>query len=149
MDATLHALVNLLIEAIPTVLFFIFLTVYLKATYFAPIARVLEERRKQTEGVRELAQKAIQAAEGKQSEFERALQAARAQIFEENEKLRSGWEAEQNAALARARTEVEAQLDVAKRDIAAEIAAAEQELNTQVEALSQQIAASVLRGRAA
>lgn len=50
MDATLQALGDLLVKAIPTVLFFIGLTFYLKKVYFQPMARIFEERRKETEG---------------------------------------------------------------------------------------------------
>src|ERR1700761_6183654 len=96
MDATLHALADLLIKAIPTGLFFIFLGVYLQKVFFKPMARILEERRKQTEGVRELAQRAFEAAEKKTSEFEHALQLARAEIHQEHEKLRQQWIQEQS-----------------------------------------------------
>ena len=55
MEATLKDLGNLLVEAIPTIVFFILLTVYLKHVFFKPMAKILEERRKATEGVRDLA----------------------------------------------------------------------------------------------
>ena len=75
MDSTLKALADLLLEAVPTIVFFVFLAWYLKRVFFVPMARILEERRKATEGVKELAQKAFEAADKKQSEFERALRA--------------------------------------------------------------------------
>jgi F-type H+-transporting ATPase subunit b len=149
MDATFHALANLFIEAIPTVIFFIVMTLFLKRTYFVPMARILEERRKATEGVRELAQKAFEAAEGKHAQFERALQEARNQMYAEHEALRCQWEDEQTAALAQARAEAEARLERDKRDLAGEVQRTESELQGQVDQLAEEIAASVLRGRAA
>lgn len=149
MDSTLHDLGNLFIESIPTVILFIIMTVYLKLTFFKPIGKILDERRSQTEGVRELANKAFDAAQGKEAEFERALQEARNKMYAEHESMRDQWEQEQQAALAKARAENDAQLAEAKRDIAAQMQGAEQELNAQVDGLSEEIAASVLRRRAA
>jgi len=65
MDATLQALAALAVKAIPTVIFFIFLTHFLKRVYFIPVGKILEERRQQTEGMRDLAQRAHAAADKK------------------------------------------------------------------------------------
>jgi F-type H+-transporting ATPase subunit b len=149
MDETLHALANLLIESIPTIVCFVVVTLYLKRTFFRPIANILEERRRATEGVRELAQKAFEAADKRTAEFEHALQIARAQLHQEHEALRRKWSEEQAAELARARAQADRQLEQAKREIAHEAERAQALLSAQVEALSQQIADSVLRRRAA
>jgi F-type H+-transporting ATPase subunit b len=149
MDATLHQLADLLIEAIPTILFFILLTVFLKRFYFKPIARVLEERRRATEGARELARQAFEAADQKTSEFERALQLARNQIHQENEAMRREWEKEQAELLAGARAEAEARVQQARTAIAAESERARKDLDAQVETLSGQIIMAVSRRRAA
>src|SRR5579875_3019466 len=109
MADTLHALADLLIKAIPTILFFILLTFYLKAVLFKPIARILEERRKATEGVRELAERAFEAAERKTSEFEHAIQLARLELQQEHEALRRRWTEEQDQEIARARAEADRQ----------------------------------------
>lgn len=149
MDATLHALGDLLIKAIPTAIFFIFLAVYLQKIFFKPMARILEERRKETEGVRELAQRAFEAAEKKTSEFERALQLARAEIHQEHEKLRQQWIAEQTERIAQARAEADRQIEEAKQQIAAEVRQAEAHITMSVDALGEQIVNSLLRRRAA
>jgi F0F1-type ATP synthase membrane subunit b/b' len=149
MDQTLHDLANLLIESIPTIVFFVFLTFFLKQVFFKPIAKVFEERRKATEGVRELAQKAFADADRKTSEFENALQAARAQIHQEHEALRRQWAEEQAQQIAQARVEADAKIQQAKHDIAEEVEQARLELNQQVESLSEQIVQSVTRRRAA
>jgi len=149
MDSTLHALANLLIQAIPTVVLFVFLTFYLKTVYFRPLAKVLEERRKATEGVRELSQRAFEAADQKASEFERALQLARSEINKENEALRQRWVQEQNEAIAKARAEADARLGQAKAEIAEEAKRAQSELETSIQPLSEQIVQSLLQRRAA
>ena len=149
MESTLKALADLLLEAVPTVVFFIFLAWYLKRFYFKPVAAILEERRQATEGVRELAQRASEAADQKRSEFDRALDLARADLQEEHDKLRLQWSNEQAAAIDQARVEADKQIQDAKHQIAGEVEHAQADLDAQVENLSQQIVNSLLERRAA
>jgi F-type H+-transporting ATPase subunit b len=149
MDETLHALGNLLIKAIPTAVFFVLLAVYLQKVFFQPMARILEERRKQTEGVRELAQRAFEAAEKRTSEFEHALQLARAELHEEHDKLRKQWTVEQSQRIAQARAEADRQIEEARQQIAEEVRKAEAEVAASVNSLSEQIVNSLLKRRAA
>jgi F-type H+-transporting ATPase subunit b len=149
MDATLHALGDLLIKAIPTAAFFIVLAVYLQKVFFKPMAQVLEERRKQTEGFRELAQQALQAADRRSSEYEHALQLARAEIHQQHEKLRQEWIQEQTERIARARAQADQQIEEARQRIAAELQNAEADAAASLDRLSEQIVNSLLRRRAA
>jgi F0F1-type ATP synthase membrane subunit b/b' len=149
MDATLNALADLLLEAIPTILLFLFLAFYLKKMFFAPVANILEERRKATEGVRELSQRAFEAADKRSSEFEAALQLARADLAGENEKLRRQWEQEEQEAISKAHAQAAERIETVKGQLAEDLQKAEVELQAQVEPLSQQIVASLLRRRAA
>src|SRR3954447_22140834 len=149
MDATLHALADLLLEAIPTVVLFLFLAYYLKKVFFVPVANILEERRKATEGVRELSQRAFEAAEKRSSEFETALQLARADIGHANEALRREWEQEESAAVAAAHAEAQSRIEAAKGQIQADLQQVASELEMQIEPLSEQIISSLLRRRAA
>jgi F0F1-type ATP synthase membrane subunit b/b' len=71
MEATLQGLAELLLKAVPTIIFFALLTLYLKHVFFKPLARILDERKRATEGVRQLAQQAFAAADQKSSEFQR------------------------------------------------------------------------------
>jgi F-type H+-transporting ATPase subunit b len=149
MQATLHALADLFIKSTPTIAFFILLTLYLKRVYFRPIAQILEERKNATEGVREIARRAFEAADQKTSEFEHALQIARAELHQEHEALRQKWAQEQAEAVARARAEADHRIEEAKRQIEQEIQRAQAELDTRVEQLSEHIVRSLLRRRAA
>ncbi len=149
MDSTLHDLRELLIKAIPTIAFFVFLTYYLKRTFFQPMAKILDERRKATEGVRDLAQRAFEAAEYKGAEFETALQAARAEIHKEQEALRNQWRAEQAEAVERAREDAEKRIADAKQEMLAETERTQVEMDAQVESLGKQIVQALLRRRAA
>jgi F0F1-type ATP synthase membrane subunit b/b' len=149
MEATLKALGDLLLQAIPTVVFFSLLTIYLKYVFFRPVARILEERRRATEGVRELAQHAFEAAEKKSSEFEHALHIARAELHQEHEALRRQWSEEQAQAIAKARAEADTRVQAAKQQIAQEAARAEADLDARIETFSRQIEDTVLVRRAA
>jgi F0F1-type ATP synthase membrane subunit b/b' len=149
MDATLQALAALAVKAIPTVIFFIFLTHFLKRVYFQPVAKILEERRKQTEGMKDLAQRAHDAADKKSSEFDKAIQMVRAQILQENEMRRREWAEEQAKLVEDARAAAERQVAAARIDIAREIESAKSELASTVDQLSSQIETSLLKRRAA
>jgi F-type H+-transporting ATPase subunit b len=149
MEATLHALGDLLIQSIPTILFFAFLTIYLKRVFFTPLARILDERKAATEGARHFADEAFKAADQRTSEFERALQMARAEIEHENEALRRKWTEEQAQAIARARAEADRHIQQAKQSISREVERAETELYSGIEQMSNKIVESVLRRRAA
>ncbi len=149
MLSTLQDLGNLLIKAIPTVIFFICLTFYLKRVFFKPLAKILDERKKATEGVRELAQRAFEAAEKKTSEFERALQLARAELHQEHEALRRRWNQEQDLEIAHAREEAARQIEAARLQIAQEVETAQATVNASVESLGERIVSSLLRRRAA
>jgi F0F1-type ATP synthase membrane subunit b/b' len=149
MDSTVQALVDLLLKAVPTVIFFVILAVYLKFIFFRPLAKVLDERKKATEGVRELARQAFEAADKKTAEFERALQLARAELHKENELLRQQWVKEQSDAIINARAEADRQIQDARQQIARETEKAQAELTASVEPLSEQIVRSLLRRRAA
>lgn len=149
MDPTLQGLVDLLINAVPTVILFVILTVYLKYVFFRPLAKILDERKSATEGVRAIAERAFADAERKTSEFEQALQLARQELFKEHDAMRQGWLKEQAEALAQARAEADRQLREAKAEIAQETQRAQAELSAQVDRMSEQILRSLLKRRAA
>jgi F-type H+-transporting ATPase subunit b len=149
MEETLQALGDLLLKAVPTIIFFALLTIYLQYVFFKPLAKILEERKRATEGVRELAQRAFAAAKQKTSEFERALQMARAELEQEHEALRRRWTDQQVEAIQKARAEADQDIQRAKRLIAEEVERAQAELSASVDALSDRIVNALLRRRAA
>jgi F0F1-type ATP synthase membrane subunit b/b' len=149
MDATLKGLAALALEAIPTVIFFIFLTHYLKRLYFLPVAKIMEERRKQTEGMRELAKRAHEAADKRGYEFESAIMMVRAQLLQENEAQRRQWAEEQAKLVEEARREAEQRVAAAKLALAGELDSAKAGMGPSVDRLSSQIVESLLKRRAA
>jgi F-type H+-transporting ATPase subunit b len=149
MPSTLDSLLNLLIASIPTIVLFAFLTIYLDVVLFRPIGKILQERKESTDGVRELAQRAYDAAKQKTEEYDRALDAARAALHEECEKSRLQWLEEQARAIAGARTEIERQIRDTRTQVSCEMEQAQPALNSVAESLSESVVNALLERRAA
>jgi F-type H+-transporting ATPase subunit b len=149
MQDTFQALGHLILKSVPTIFFFVVLTLYLKQVFFKPMRKILDERKRATEGVRELARKAFEAADKKSSEFEEALRIARAELYREREALRRRWAEEQVEQVAKARAEADAKIAEAKRQIEAEVRRADTELQARAQELSENIVNALLTRRAA
>ena len=149
MQNTLRDLLSLLIAAIPTMLLLAFLTGYLNAMLFRPLAKVFKEREKATDGARELARQAFEAVDKKNSEYELALEKARAQIHKEREELRRKWSEEQAHALKNVRTECESQIQNARREMLRQIEQEQAASQQAAEFLSQSVVEMLLEKRAA
>jgi F-type H+-transporting ATPase subunit b len=148
MDATLHALGGLLLRAIPTVLLIILLNLYLKAVFFGPLKNILKQRQEATKGAREAAEASARRAADKTTEYEAALQRARADLYKEQEEARRKWLADQARLIEEARAQSHQTLHGAKGSIEAEGAAAKRDLEGQSASLAEQISRLVLEGRA-
>ncbi|MEO8024897.1 MAG: hypothetical protein ABI823_00405 [Bryobacteraceae bacterium] len=144
MEQTLAALTGILLKAVPTIIFVIFLHFYIKAMLFKPLEKVLAERAEKTSGARERAQQALALAEKKTAEYEAALRAARAEAFKEQEAARKQWLAEQTAQVQTARERSDAQIAAARETFATESATARQGLIETSAQLAEQIATAVL-----
>ena len=80
MDATLRALGELIIQALPTFFIVLLLHFYLKHTFTKPLARILAERNEATEGARKKAAAALEQADAKTAAYEAQIRAARNEI---------------------------------------------------------------------
>jgi F-type H+-transporting ATPase subunit b len=149
MQETLQALSGILLKAVPTVILLIILHFYLKAVLFGPLDRVMKERRKLTEGARELADASLAAATRKADEYEAKLREARAAVYKQQEEIRKQWLEEQAQQVAEARTRSEAAVKASREAIAEDAAAARKSLQDTSAAVADQIVAMVLGKRAA
>lgn len=136
----------LLIQALPTFIVVVLLHWYLKATLFRPIEKVLADRHAATLGAKERASDALEAAEKKVAEYEQKLQAARSEIYREQEVWRKQLLDEQSSALGAARESNLKLIEEAKEKIADEVSGARQGLDDQAVSLSEQIVAKILAG---
>jgi F-type H+-transporting ATPase subunit b len=148
MDKIVHQLGELLLTALPTFLLLIFLTFYLKSTFFKPLEKVLRQRYDATEGARKLAEQSMQRAEAKTAEYEATLSAARGEIYQAQEKAFKELQERASNQIAEARTRADEAIRDAERQLAADADAAKASLSKDSDALANQIADSFLRRRA-
>jgi F-type H+-transporting ATPase subunit b len=149
MDKTLHQLGGILLNGIPTFVLVLLLNVYLRLVFFKPLEKTLADRYAKTEGARKAAAAALAAADARVAEHQAALRAARAEVFEAQDKVNREIEAQQSATLQKTRAEADIMLQAAREQIAKDTEKARQELSVQSEILADQIANSLLRGKAA
>jgi F-type H+-transporting ATPase subunit b len=138
---------DLIIAALPTLVLFTFVSIYLKYLFFNPLGKALEARRQATEGTKHAAHNAFEQARRKAAEYEDAFRVARAELYKEQEAFRSSLRAEQSTALADMRSRNEALIAEARTRIEGEAATAHATLSAEAEKLAEQIANSVLKGK--
>ncbi|MBI2688121.1 MAG: hypothetical protein HYX27_17595 [Acidobacteria bacterium] len=145
MEATLHALGEIVLRGLPTFFLLILLHFYLKRMFFAPLDKVLAERYEATTGARKQAECALARAEAKAKEYEDAIRNARTEVYKDNESLRKRWRDEQGVMLADARQRADSAVAIAKAELANEVRTAWESLQAESERIADGIAAAVLR----
>lgn len=148
MEKTIQDLVEILLKAVPTLLLFAVLFVYLKFMFFTPLQKVLAKRREATEGARETAEAGLESAALRTAEYEAKIRDARAEIYKEQEQMRRRWLGQQAAFILETRAQAQAGVAVARRQIEADIAVAKQDLAGTSNVLAGQIFDALLRRRA-
>lgn len=149
MDAILQALGGLLLKAVPTFVLVVLLTIYLKHVFFKPLARVLDERYRATEGARKLAQESLERASAKTAEYEEAMRRARAEVYQAQDEMRRRLAAERAEQVAQARARAEQAVGEARAQLAADADQARRSLAAEADSLAAQIADAVLSRRPA
>jgi F-type H+-transporting ATPase subunit b len=137
-----------MLKAIPTVILLLLLYWYFRAMLFGPLEKVLKQREELTEGARKSAETSLAAAEQKSLEFEKKLNAARAEVYRDQEETRRKWLEDQTAQVEQARKASEQAVHQAKQQIEAEAAAARESLAATTATLADEIAATILGRKA-
>lgn len=145
MEATLHALGEIVLRGLPTFFLLLLLHFYLKRTFFVPLEKVLAERFEATTGARKQAESALARADAKAQEYEDAIRAARTEVYKENEALRKHWRDQQAVMLADAREEADSAIAVAKAEMAGDVRAARETLQAESNRIADGIVAAILR----
>jgi len=148
MDVIFHQLGELLLRALPTVVLVTIVHFYLKGVFFKPLGKALQQRYEATEGARKLAEQSLKNAAAKTAEYEAAIRAARAEVYQAQEQAHRQAQELQAQALGEARRRIEAALNEAKAGITRDIEAAKIELAADSGLLANEIADSIL-GRSA
>jgi F0F1-type ATP synthase membrane subunit b/b' len=149
MEATLQALGQILLKAVPTFLLVIFLHFYLKSVFFKPFRKMLRQRYEASEGARKLAEQSQKRAAAKAAEYEAALRKAKGEVYEAQGRVHRQLQDQQEAELRAARQQAEAAVSRARADLTKDVEVAKDGLAGESEMLAQQIAESILRRSAA
>ena len=135
------------LSAVPTVIIVLLFYFFLRWSFFGPLERVLAERHKRAEGARQEAEAARAAVREKLRVYNDALRKARAEIFAEQEAIRSRVLDERQAAINAARLAEQLDLQAAKKVLAADVEAARAQLEQSSAVLAGEIAEAILAGR--
>ncbi len=145
MQAIVHQLGELFLQAVPTVLIILLFYIILRAVFFKPLLAVMAERDARTIGAQKAAEEAQAAAAEKIKQYQNALRQARGQVYAEQEAARKKLLEERAAQIKDARIKAAAEVRAAKARVAAELAAARRELEASVAQLSAEIARRILQ----
>ena len=145
MQAIVHQLGELFLQAVPTALIILLFYIILRAVFFKPLLAVMAERDARTVGAQKAAEEAQAAAAEKIKQYQNALRQARGQVYAEQEAARKKLLDERASQIKNARLEAAAEVSAAKGRVAAELAAARRELEASVAQLSAEIARRILQ----
>jgi F-type H+-transporting ATPase subunit b len=151
MDDTLRALGEILLRAVPTFLLVVLLHIYLKKIFFQPMEKVLHKRYEATGGARKLAEQSLARAAARTAEYEGALRAARAELYQAQEQLYRQLQESHAAQLLAARQSADEGVRGVKAQLARDMEEAKLGLSRDTDMLAGEIADSILeiRGTAA
>lgn len=142
----LNQLGELFLAAVPTVIIVFLFYLFLRWSFFTPMARVLSERHKRAEGSRLEAEAVRSAVQEKLRAYGESLKKARTEIFAEQETARRHALDERQAAINAARAAAQSELQGAKKALAAEVEAARAQLEESSAVLAGEIADAILAG---
>ncbi|HXN23883.1 MAG TPA: ATP synthase F0 subunit B [Candidatus Dormibacteraeota bacterium] len=140
-----HQLGELFLQAVPTVLIVFLFYLFLRANFFGPMEKILDERRERTIGAQRAAQASQAAAQEKERAYQDALRKARAEIYAEQESARQKVLEERNARLREGRGRAASEVQAAKERIARDMAAARSELEAASGQLGSEIVSRILK----
>jgi F-type H+-transporting ATPase subunit b len=145
MQAIVHQLGELFLQAVPTVLIVLIFYLVLRALFFKPLLQVMAERETRTVGAQQAAEAAQAAATEKLRQYQEALKKARAEVYAEQEAARKKLLDERGAQLKSARAKEAAEVAAAKERIATDLAEARRELEANIQSLAQEIARRIVQ----
>jgi len=123
---------------------FVVLWVVLKRFWFDPVAALLSERTRRSEGALEEARAVQSEAEALRQQHARALDEARAEAHREVQEILRAADVEHRRILSEAHDDAERALMEARGRIAAEVSAARESLRNEVGAIARQVAEAVM-----
>ena len=144
MQAIVHQLGELFLQAVPTVLTILLFYFILRALFFKPLLQVMAERDSRTVGADQASVAAQAAADRKVQQYRQALEQARRGVYAEQEADRRRVFEERAAQIKDARSKASGEVTAAKVRVAAELAAARGDVQATIAQLSAEIARRIL-----
>jgi F-type H+-transporting ATPase subunit b len=144
LDLILQQLADLFLRSIPTVVLFLLLLVAYRVLVYAPLVKVLAERRERTTGAVARADAAIRAADARSQEYEAKLRAARAEIFRAREQRMQVMQRERERVLEEARHASHETVRAARERLDAEATEARATLDSKADSLAAEILRVIL-----
>src|SRR5262249_1939500 len=138
-------LVGLFLGAAPTALIILLFYFILRALFFKPLLKVMAERDARSVGAQKAAEAAQATAAERVRQYQEALKQARAQVYGEQEVVRTKLLEERNAGVKAARAKASAEVDAAKQKIGFEAAAAQRDLEASIAQLASEIVSRILQ----
>lgn len=145
MEKIVHQLVELLLGAVPTFLIVLVLFVFLRIVFFGPLKKVLAERHARTGGAKDAAAASMAAAETKASEYSKALEQARAEVYRQRESDRQKALAARADLVAKTRATAEQKVAQARKEVEAETTTARDSLKQESQRLAESITRMILK----
>ncbi len=144
-QALLKQIGELLLGAVPTVIYLLVLFAAYTALVHKPLQKVLAERYSLTQGAIEKAKADIAAAEAKTAEYEQRLREARQAVYKQQEQRRQALMDERGKAVAEARAKAEALVAAARESVQRDMEAAKTSIQSESEALANDIVRTILK----
>jgi F-type H+-transporting ATPase subunit b len=140
---------QLLVQSIPTIVFVLFLVAFLNRLFFKPLSQTLDARAKATSGALEEAREQAERAAARLAEYERAIQAARQEIYQHREEVRREALSQRDAGIQEARNRADSMVNEAQASLERETDLAKLELQAAADSLAVEVADGLFAPRLA
>lgn len=142
----LAQLKGLFLQAAPTVALVLVFYFFLRSQFFAPLEKVLGERRARIEGARKVGETSLAEAAELERAYQGALRKARTEIYAELDAARRAILDERSKLIRTARDRANETIRSSKEAIALEAAAARARLEAESQGLASEIVRVILSG---
>lgn len=140
---------QLLVQSIPTIVFVLFLVVFLNRLFFKPLSRTLDARAKATSGALAEARQQAERADATFAEYEKAIQAARQEIYQHRDEVRREALSKRDSRIQDARSRADSMVNEAQASLEKETALAKLELRTATDSLAVEVTNALFAPRPA
>ncbi|MGA8186068.1 MAG: ATP synthase F0 subunit B [Terriglobia bacterium] len=140
---------QLLVQSIPTIVFVLFLVAFLNRLFFKPLSQTLDARAKATSGALADARQQAERADATFAEYEKAIQAARQEIYQHREQVRREALSKRDSRIQDERSRADSMVNEAQADLEKETVQAKLDLQAAVDSLAVEVADSLFAPRLA